>query len=1239
MLIDCHMQRSELLGKVQKYQEDRSGPAGRDRLLDEHVQVMVAGFGCTEAEAADRCKVLFAPSAHGDSIRGVRKNMCPSIFSYSKTSMWRGTPSNPLIGKLARSIISSGFRSSSVIESRTLELAASESMPDMVSFLLLLGDGSARATAACIVWMLLVKFVDSMPCNEPNIVSLITSLLDISVNFELHGDGSSTQALVAQAALQNQAAAVQPCSTLQWIGMARDFMGMPIGDHVGTSSQLQRTLEDMVSSYNARPEVEAYVEEAMPSRKKRRGKLGQAAVEDEGRDQGLKIGRKRLMAMKNFLAGASEEGLATLERHICVMGDYKFSVVTDDIFLQKSIFINSKLPKEWLPSDADLAIREAVSEATLKLIAPGAARSEFIINPPLTPAQFLMMLEKLIHVYESAVEGIESDEGKFKQRPTEEDWLRARVIVQLWDLTIREVALKDLGKDDFNLFQKLVLESDQLTKELCAIRSRWGKWFHMGLLPQLVSDDAPSVDDTIRSLSTAQGEAESSNLKVFQLEIAHDWLVIEKMEHGYQALRELQAWRANQHRRAQAKLGEVAVSAWRDLFFPFCEVASWDRVPPQVSLICRSWPKVVGLQRAVMILDFNAPGARDSLRMSSMIQAAASCCKILGPDDSIVLAWMPNCSKEGSESTAFEDEVIIVNTMKAAGFKNHDRIRMLLDMPPSLATKVRSMDWFADGRLCWLETENENFWAANSELARTKTVREVPILPEPAELLEVTSLDANEDLNTSTRYMDVPEKCAQRGVHVSVVQIAALLARTKRQTPSKWLCKDDQVVLVDFHPHVGDRAMATHELSKSSDGALGRLHHIMVGVGVGHHSKFMKFAGERISHHAASQWLDGTLKLRSMVMLPNGLQVEEELKPQTDPPEPTEDELRLTPGALDAYRGMGKLEFKVCSLSGSKIIIRTDKLKQFGTAGFETITALAELQTKHTARYESAFRSMDTGKKGPVSKKGDTDESDVRILADSRSDSKATEQAPDGDECAQNLVEFESMEALKAHAAISAECKSAAKGVMLLLDDRKKTVYVVAKAEDIILSKGTMLGGIGGGHILDSDDTKTKAVPWTLPEGDKTWIQLAKTKGEDDGDDKSRFVSGTLYSIIRELESKSTKPLKLTSFGQVVATSEAGLQKYNFSSPEGAENHRRLDYVPSPGKPGGKATYANLFATLVTRHDGLGEGVLRLTWRLQHDHVGHCLKPRAVHVTTSSRIMLAKGKPVKIGWPTADKAE
>ena len=50
--------------------------------------------------------------------------------------------------------------------------------------------------------------------------------------------------------------------------------------------------------------------------------------------------------MSNFLGGASEEAMVMLQRHICVVGDYKYSVISDDIMMQKSIYINSKLPKE-----------------------------------------------------------------------------------------------------------------------------------------------------------------------------------------------------------------------------------------------------------------------------------------------------------------------------------------------------------------------------------------------------------------------------------------------------------------------------------------------------------------------------------------------------------------------------------------------------------------------------------------------------------------------------------------------------------------------------------------------------------------------------------------------------------------------------------------------------------------------------------------------------------------------------
>ena len=751
MVNDCQAQRKSLLSIAQEYENTRKGPLGKDMLINDHVRVMCASFGITELDATVRAKDMYQPTDAGITMEGVKSNFGPCIFTYANESMWRGTPGNPLVAKLMRSIVSSGFRGTSVVESRTLHLRPSEDMPNMVSFHLLLGDGSARATAACLVWTLLVKMVDSIPCDEPVVSNMIASLLDIKVNFQVYGDGSSKQTLVAQAALQNQAAAVQPCSTLQWIGMARDFTGLPIGEHVSSSSQLQKTLDEMVNAYNARPEVEAYVEEALPARKKRRGKTNKGVTDDDDRDQGLKIGRQRLMAMKSFLAGASEEGWMILERHVCVMGDYKLSVVTDDILLQKHIYINSKLPKEHLPNATELALRDSVSETTLKIIPPGAARAELELNSPLSPDQFQKMLHKVIHTYEAAIEGVESDESKRKHRPSEEDWLRARIVVQMWDTTICEVGKKDLSHDDFEVFQKLVLESNQLDKELCNIRSRWGKWFHMGLLPQLVSDCAPSVDASIQSISAVQQEAEASLMKVFGMQLECDWQLVDKVVMGMDVLRELQAWRGNEHRRQQAKIGESLVSAFCAKQFPACEVASWERVPPQVSLISRALPAAIGVTRAVIILDFNCPGARDTLRMASMIQAAASCCKILGPNDSIVLAWMPNCSKEGSDATAFDDEVSIVTHLTQAGFKHQERIRMLLDMPPSLASKVSSIDWFVDGRLCCLASESENFWISCSELARTRTVRDIPTLPEPADLLEVSTLDANDDLNTGPK--------------------------------------------------------------------------------------------------------------------------------------------------------------------------------------------------------------------------------------------------------------------------------------------------------------------------------------------------------------------------------------------------------------------------------------------------------------------------------------------------------
>jgi hypothetical protein len=187
------------------------------------------------------------------------------------------------------------------------------------------------------------------------------------------------------------------------------------------------------------------------------------------------------------------------------------------------------------------------------------------------------------------------------------------------------------------------------------------------------------------------------------------------------------------------------------------------------------------------------------------------------------------------------------------------------------------------------------------------------------------------------------------------------------------------------------------------------------------------------------------------------------------------------------------------------------------------------------------------------------------------------------------------------------------------------------------LKAGDLMGGIGGGILVDADAAKVKAVPWTLPFGDKTWVQVEsnKSKEKDEGtQSKSKYSSGTLYSCLRELDSKSTKPIQLTSFGVATPISENGSQKYTFATPPGAENHRAMEYALTANTPNTKTSHGNFFGPMLDRSSVFGSGGLRATWRLAFDPIAHTLKPTKVHVTCAKRIQLLKGQPVKVAWHT-----
>ena len=78
-------------------------------------------------------------------------------------------------------------------------------------------------------------------------MALVSSLLDMEVNIEVHGDGSKKAQLVAQAARQTQAAQAWPCSTMEWLTMATTVAGVPSSGSVNATTQLTTALYEVVS--------------------------------------------------------------------------------------------------------------------------------------------------------------------------------------------------------------------------------------------------------------------------------------------------------------------------------------------------------------------------------------------------------------------------------------------------------------------------------------------------------------------------------------------------------------------------------------------------------------------------------------------------------------------------------------------------------------------------------------------------------------------------------------------------------------------------------------------------------------------------------------------------------------------------------------------------------------------------------------------------------------------------------
>ena len=76
--------------------------------------------------------------------------------------------------------------------------------------------------------------------------------------------------------------------------------------------------------------------------------------------------------------------------------------------------------------------------------------------------------------------------------------------------------------------------------------------------------------------------------------------------------------------------------------------------------------------------------------------------KNFGPERCTLLAHMAAYPKEDSEQDPLDDEIVIMNALKKAGFNSQQRVRMLLQQPMAIEGSLVVRDYHADSRLCYL---------------------------------------------------------------------------------------------------------------------------------------------------------------------------------------------------------------------------------------------------------------------------------------------------------------------------------------------------------------------------------------------------------------------------------------------------------------------------------------------------------------------------------------------------------
>ena len=403
-------------------------------------------------------------------------------------------------------------------------------------------DGQTRGLAALFVSHLIVNYdaTNSLK-DDPTAFKIMTSLINIPTVFERNRDDTAEDLLVAQAVRQNvKATMALPMNAVEWAGLILRSSGVSLGS---SSKNIVACMQRFTTKYDSNLEVEAYDNVSQVPKRQRRGRskgavASQAAAsgapaQDAPNLDRIKIGNRRLLAIKNLLNHCTKRSFEQIENHLVWVGDYATSAITDVALGLLWIWPKSLNP----PSEEDSFLLDVAAHAQLPdLIPTGLTVKPMCYDSALSQEEHNLLIAKAIAVFEDAVLH-QSDRNEWKKVvPSANDMKNYRNIVQHWCHTIRPCCMVDLPKQDFEEIAQAVLFGDAIDTQILSIAKRFPQSFHVGMIPDLRVSGAMAVeqDQMVEEAIEAENAKWAAEIRIFKNNLHSDWKLIKTVEGGAQ---------------------------------------------------------------------------------------------------------------------------------------------------------------------------------------------------------------------------------------------------------------------------------------------------------------------------------------------------------------------------------------------------------------------------------------------------------------------------------------------------------------------------------------------------------------------------------------------------------------------------------------------------------------------------------------------------------------------------------